>query len=237
MSEVKKLSEITLFYLLPKLRIEEQKMLLIQFLDKNPQHLRANQEIASLYQKEDNFQKSLDVFLGLHQQQSENLEFIQEIIFNLQHLQAFDKAINFCNKAIAIDRQNPDFYYLKASCYARKGEYFKALSYIEKTLSIDVNHAYAWYEKGCILNAMKQYIDSNQAYDKAIAIDERFFTAYFNKACNYSVMQEVEDSLESLEQALDLYPNLIENCFNERELENIKKHPNFENLLKKYQEV
>ena len=89
----------------------------------------------------------------------------------LYYQEKYDQAIQYYDKALAIDPN--DTYALSSKGYALDGlgKYEEAIQYYDKALAIDPNDSNALNGKGYALDGLGNYTESIQYYDKALAID------------------------------------------------------------------
>jgi tetratricopeptide (TPR) repeat protein len=61
-----------------------------------------------------------------------------------------DKALEWCEKAIAIDKLNPGFHYLRATILQEQGRFDEAIGSFRRTLYLDPNFVLAYFALGSI---------------------------------------------------------------------------------------
>lgn len=86
----------------------------------------------------------------------------------------YDKAIEDCNKSIALDTNKPNAYKNRGLAYSGKKEYEKAIEQFNKAISIDPTYMYAYDGRGDtyikLANKDKAMADFKTACDKGLKI-------------------------------------------------------------------
>ena len=91
------------------------------------------------------------------------------------------QAIQYYDKALAIDPNDVDALYNKGNALDSLGNHTQAISYYDKVLDIDPNDVDALYNKGVALAHLGNYTQAISYYDKVLAIDPNDVDALNNK--------------------------------------------------------
>jgi len=118
--------------------------------------------------------------------------------------------------------------------HADKKEYDKAIE--EFTLAIEIYPPYAdaYSSRAAAYIQLRNYDkaleDLNEAYQK----DPENAYINYNRAALYSLRKEIELSLNSLDKSLELGFNRYDIIEKDPDLMNLRKHPEYRNILSKY---
>ena len=93
----------------------------------------------------------------------------------------YSGAIQYVDKALAIDPNYKDALDAKGDALNNLGNYTQAIQYADKALGIDPNDKYALSNKGDALYSQGNYTQAIQYYDKALAIDPKYKNALTGK--------------------------------------------------------
>ena len=102
--------------------------------------------------------------------------FFREIVFQakgnvLKSLNRNQEALDYFDKALAINAKNGFTWVLKSDTLNQMGRPDEALQSAEKALEIDPTKAEAWRSKGSALMSLNRLQESLDAFNKALAID------------------------------------------------------------------
>jgi len=119
-------------------------------------------------------------------------------------------AIEYFDKALAIDPNFKEALNGKAGSLAELRNYTQAIRYYDKALAIDPNFKEALNGKGWILNSLGNYIQAITYLDKALAVDPNFKEALNNKGLALSGLGNNTLAIKYYDKALDIDPNYKE---------------------------
>src|SRR5690349_2106407 len=94
----------------------------------------------------------------------------------------YTQAIQYFEKALAIDPNDKVALANKGSALSSLGNYTQAIQYYDKSLAIDPNYDVALYNKGNALFLQGNYTQAIQYYDKVLAIDPNDNVALYKVA-------------------------------------------------------
>ena len=125
----------------------------------------------------------------------------------LYYQEKYDQAIQYYDKALAIDPN--DTYALSSKGYALDGlgKYEEAIEYYDKGLAIDPNDANALNGKGYALGNLGNYTEAVEYLDKALAIDPNDANALNNKGLSLDGLGNYTESIQYYDKALAIDPN------------------------------
>jgi tetratricopeptide (TPR) repeat protein len=106
----------------------------------------------------------------------------------LYNLGNYSQAIQYYDKALAID---PHYSYAltnKGVALDNLKNYTGALRYLDKALAIDAHNVRALNGKGVALYGLGNYTGAIEYYDKALAIDPHYVKALYNKGWTLGVL-------------------------------------------------
>ena len=118
-----------------------------------------------------------------------------------------DEAIEFCKKAIYLDSNHVESYYIIGYAYKTKMDYDNAIEYYKKALELDLNHAGAWNGMGLAQASKKDYDNAIESYKTAIGIDSKHSHACYNMGNAYKHKKEFDNAIDSYKKAVDIDPN------------------------------
>lgn len=89
-----------------------------------------------------------------------------------------------------------------------------------------------WFGRAYELHQSDRYREAIEAFKKAIELDYRKATAMYNIACGYAMLDDSNNALSWLEQSLAAGFTSVSHLFDDSDLDSIRSHPGFRNLLK-----
>jgi chemotaxis protein methyltransferase CheR len=82
----------------------------------------------------------------------------------------FSKAIEWCEKEIAINKFNPGCYYLLALIFQEQGEIDEAISLLNRSIYLDPDYVLAHYTLGNIILRKRNFKKAEKYFDNALSI-------------------------------------------------------------------
>lgn len=123
-------------------------------------------------------------------------------------------AVDILSKAIDIDRQNQQSYYILGNIMCKFESWAGGIECYSETLKIDPNH----FEAAC--NLGNAYLELNQieealaSYDLAISIKPHYAEAYSNRGNALRKIDRLEEALISYDSAIAIEPNFAQAYLN-----------------------
>lgn len=112
------------------------------------------------------------------------------------------KAIELGNKAIVLDPNSSEAYWVIAYAYEIMQKYDQAISNYDKAISLDAKNSAAVSGKGHVYDLQGKLKEAEVLYDKALAIDPKNDHASLNKARSLFRSGELASSRSVLDQLL-----------------------------------
>lgn len=115
----------------------------------------------------------------------------------------FDTAYHYIQKAIAIDSNSADAFFLSAIIYENLHDLEKANKSYSKAIKINPKPVY--YNNRGINKAIKgKYSTAIVDYQEALKLDNKYKQAWFNKAVAHYKMGEIQQACKDAGKAYDL---------------------------------
>jgi tetratricopeptide (TPR) repeat protein len=121
----------------------------------------------------------------------------------------YDKAIELCNKALALDlnlTRRSIATLERGSLLWQKGEYEKADADYEEAIKINPRNAMAYVYRGNSLDDRGESDDALKDYEEAIRINPREYFAYCHRGLAFFRQGEFENALTDFAKAIELNP-------------------------------
>jgi superkiller protein 3 len=173
--------------------------------------LAAEAEVARL-KKELEESKNEQQRLALqknYQQQTEALsaeEYFTKA-YNAQENGFNELAIEYYQKAVAIDPNLATVYNNMGIAYDKLENYSEAIRCYQKAISIDPNLATVYNNMGVAYNKLENYSEALRCSQKAISIDPNNAAAYHNMGIAYGKLENYREALRCFQKAISIDPN------------------------------
>jgi tetratricopeptide (TPR) repeat protein len=117
----------------------------------------------------------------------------------------FDElAVEYYQKAIAIDPSHVDAYNNIGAAYADLKDYAEAIRCYQKAITIDPNHAAAHYNMGNAYIDLKNDREAVRCFQKAIVLDPNYASTYYNMGNAYLRLKNNDKAIRCYQKAIDL---------------------------------
>lgn len=131
------------------------------------------------YQKNKDYYNAAESYKKALSFDEQDVDILYHVSFNLNELQKYDEAIEYCNKAISIiDRDTSVSIILVGDIYCEKGyaliytyKYQDALNYFDMAIKTDSNWSYPWYLKALTYYEMRNKNNGLQCINKCLEIE------------------------------------------------------------------
>ena len=135
----------------------------------------------------------------------------QPIVFqslaSLCYMQEDYKAMNeACQKALALDNQDPANFFLSAKAYVGMHNGIQAIAMLTKAIMLNEEFVEAYQMRAEILWAMRQAKDANEDIEKLLSMNPEDENALLLKGEILAVSGEEEKAMELFDQVLELNP-------------------------------
>jgi protein O-mannosyl-transferase len=131
--------------------------------------------------------------------------------------QFYDKAIEDCSKAIALNLGSFKIYNIRGKAYKYTQKFDKALLDFKRVIELNPKYADSYNNRGTIYYIQKQYDKAILNYNKAIVLDPTNAAYYNNRGVVFKVVQKYAEAISDYTQAIFLKP-LFDDAFHNRGL-------------------
>jgi tetratricopeptide (TPR) repeat protein len=123
-------------------------------------------------------------------------------------------AVQWMDKAIAIDSANAAFHSNRGLALYELGEMDAAVESFKKAIVIDPGFAQAHNNQGLALQTLSKPDEALASFDKAIAVFKGYAEAHYNKGLVLQKMQRFEEAIECYRRALEIAPDYADAHYN-----------------------
>lgn len=123
-------------------------------------------------------------------------------------------AVEWMDKAIAIDSANPGFHSNRGLALYKLGEMDAAVESFKKAIESDPGFAQAHNNQGLALQALSRLDEASASFDRAIALFEDYAEAHYNKGLVLQKLQRFEEAVECYSRALQRAPDYADAHYN-----------------------
>ena len=116
----------------------------------------------------------------------------------------YKEALVYYNKALSLDPNNPEAWYLRASLLIDTGKSKEALGDCEKAIALDQNYAPAWSKKGLALYNLEQFKEGLLASTRAASLNGNDVTAWYIKGVCLDELGRSDEAQEAYGKSLEL---------------------------------
>ena len=132
----------------------------------------------------------------------------------LQRLKSSSEALKSIDKAIVLNKKNPEVFNLKAIIHEYLNEDKKALENWNKAIELKENYAEAYFNIANYYNFNDNYEKSLYNYNKALQINKKYFLALINRADLYLKYQKYEFALLDYNLIIERDPKITRIHYN-----------------------
>jgi tetratricopeptide (TPR) repeat protein len=123
-------------------------------------------------------------------------------------------AVEWMDKAIAIDSTNPGFHSNRGLALYELGDMDRAIESFKKAIQSDPGFAQAHNNLGLALQALSRLDDALVSFDRAIALFGDYAEAYYNKGLVLQKLQRFEEAVDCYGRALQRAPDYADAHYN-----------------------
>jgi tetratricopeptide (TPR) repeat protein len=145
-----------------------------------------------------------------------------------------DRAIKDFDECIRSDPTNSAAYQSRGVAWRAKKELDKAIKDLDEAIRLDRESVLAFTSRGAVWSDKKQYDKAIEDLDEAIRLDPKYPLPVYDKACVRALQGRTDDAIENLTKALELGYRDFEHMARDRDLDSIRGHPRYKQLLAKY---
>ncbi len=127
-----------------------------------------------------------------------------------------DRKIEYYQKSIQLNPQDPESHNNLGILYKKKGMYAEAIKEYEAALAISGYETpeYAHYNLGILYRDRAIYQEAIDHFKKVVQINPRYVKAYNAMGLAYKALGQYEEAIQSFKQAIELDPNDVQASYN-----------------------
>lgn len=115
-------------------------------------------------------------------------------------------ALEWANKAIALDSNSHLAYYVRGGAHFQSKRYELALTDLDRSITLKSDYAWAYHYRGLVYRGLGKLDLALQEQNTAIRLDNRNPTFFAGRAITYSIRGELDKSLADARRALEIAP-------------------------------
>ncbi len=116
----------------------------------------------------------------------------------------FKEALPYYNKALSLDPNNPEGWYLRASLLIDTGRIKEGIADCEKAIALNQNYAPAWTKKALGLYNLEKYEESLYASTRAASLNGNDVTAWYLKGVCLDELDRSDEAQDAYGKSLEL---------------------------------
>jgi Flp pilus assembly protein TadD len=116
----------------------------------------------------------------------------------------YKEALAYYNKALSLDPNNPEGWYLRASLLVDTGKSSEALSDCEKAIALNPHYSDAWTKKSLALYNLERYEDALLASTRASSLNGNDVSAWYLKGVCLDELGRNDEAQEAYGKSLEL---------------------------------
>jgi predicted O-linked N-acetylglucosamine transferase (SPINDLY family)/2-polyprenyl-3-methyl-5-hydroxy-6-metoxy-1,4-benzoquinol methylase len=186
--------------------VEEAEQWLLAGMALNPTEVSLLKNLARLYRVTNRTREYQAYIDQIMQVQEVSAETLNNLATEMLNQQLYGEAENYCQKALALDPENP---YVQANLGLienARNAYDKACVYCEKALAQLPESESILSNYGISLRMLGRYTEAIACLEKALRIKPEFMPGYINLANVYLDMGQIDTAIATLKQALQIAP-------------------------------
>ncbi len=118
----------------------------------------------------------------------------------------YEKAVASYDRAIELDKYNPDLWYNKGLALIGLGRYEDALSCYQRATKIKPFDADLWLSRGAALSALGRHEEALESYDRAVEFGSEKADVWNNRGTILANLGRYEEALGSYDRAVEIEP-------------------------------
>ena len=152
--------------------------------------------------------------INAHHKPYDNIDYFAKGIDAIQN-QNYSKAIEYFNKAIAVNPKHAEAYHNRGVAKGRLGEHSEAIKDFNQTIKINPKLAEAYNNRGKAKGELKKYPEAIEDFNKALEINPNYDGIYYNRGLAQYSLGNYTEAIEDFNQALIINPDFSE-AYNNR---------------------
>jgi tetratricopeptide (TPR) repeat protein len=117
------------------------------------------------------------------------------------------KAIEYLNKAIKLQPDAADVYFIRATAYYDLGQPQLAIKDYNEAIRLKPDYASAYYNRGNAYASFRQYERASKDYNEAIHLEPNYAMAYYSLGNAYLKLGQPQRAIEDYNEVIRLEPN------------------------------
>jgi tetratricopeptide (TPR) repeat protein len=142
-----------------------------------------------------------------------------------------DLALSVLGRRISALQPPPEYFYNRGLILMKLERPTEAVHSFDDALQISPTNPQFHSDRGVALKRLGKFADALAEYNRALQLDPTHAIALYNRACLYSVQNQHDSALEDLEAAIELDRSNSRWAQSDRELDNIRDDPRFQELV------
>jgi tetratricopeptide (TPR) repeat protein len=183
-------------------------------LNVDPGQSELASRVAALLARDEDFPEAIDVLKDAIKANANASEpFLQLAFIYANYLKRTDEAIDYANRAVAIDPRNIDAYERLFEIALATGDEKKALQSLERAAKVHTDDPAFWTRLGKLYAAIVFKSDSPAKPEQVTRVNEIFKKAAEHAGDDPAVLKEIADyyaASQQINQAIPLYLRLLE---------------------------
>ena len=183
-------------------------------LDVDPGQIELAGQVASLLARQDDFPQAIDVLKDAIKAKPNAAEPLLQLAFiYAKYLGRTDQAIDYVNRAIAIDPHNIDAYERLCEIALAAGDEKKALETLDRAAALKTDDATFWTRLGKLYASIVFKTDRAPKPEEIARVNDIFKKAAEHAGDDTAVLKDIADyyaSTQQIKEAIPLYLRLLE---------------------------
>ena len=134
--------------------------------------------------------------------------------YSFHNLKRFEEALTAFEKALDLDANNGDTWFMKGLTLADMKRSEEALTAYDRAIALELNDGAVWHSKSKVLKELKRHDEAFFAYERGFGLDPNYSpilypnTAYgwFDKGFALVSLKRLDEALSAYDQAISLDP-------------------------------
>src|SRR5437868_4312584 len=185
-----------------------------QVLNVDPGEIELAVRVAALLTRDDDYPSAIDVLkdaVKVHPKAPE--PYLELAFIYAKYLKKLNQAIDFANKAIALDPQRIDGYQRLFEIHLNAGDEKKATEALDRAAKVHSDDPMFWVRLGRLYGSLILKPDAKPTSEETARLNDIFQKAATNGPNNAAVLKEVGDyfaSTQQIKEALPFYLRVLE---------------------------
>lgn len=116
----------------------------------------------------------------------------------------YEKALEYCNQAIALDSTKNEYWLNKAMIEDNAGMYNEAINDITAYIALEPDDFFGYYRRGWIKDKMKDYDAAIEDYTMAVTLEPEYAYAFMCRGNMYHIKGETDKAIADFKETVRL---------------------------------